>query len=162
MSTRFNAMHTLLYLFACLLLLVQSSKAQNKQYPYNEALAKKLGADEYGMKPYTLVILNTGPVQVEAGALRDSLFASHMQNIGKLAAEGHLVVAGPLGKNPLKYRGIFILNTRDSMLARRWVEADGAVKHGIFEAIYLPFYGSAALQELQSIHLQLQKKSITD
>ena len=34
--------------------------AQTTNPNYDEALAKKLGADDYGMKKYVLVILKTG------------------------------------------------------------------------------------------------------
>lgn len=48
---------------------------------YDSILAKKLGADDYGMKMYTLVILKSGPNEISDTQKRDSLFAGHLQNI---------------------------------------------------------------------------------
>ncbi|MBS1661024.1 MAG: hypothetical protein JST68_08240 [Bacteroidetes bacterium] len=69
------------------------------QSPYDKTLADSLGADEYGMKMYTLVMLKTGPTQLSDKAKRDSLFRGHLQNITRLAKQGKLVVAGPLEDN---------------------------------------------------------------
>jgi hypothetical protein len=50
------------------------AKSQSDNPKYDKALADSLGADDYGMKMYVLVILKTGPVQVTDKAKRDSLF----------------------------------------------------------------------------------------
>src|ERR1043165_9050404 len=72
---------------------------------YDSVLAKKLKADNYGMKNYVLVLLKPGSNTSADKALEDSLFAGHLKNIGRLAENGSLVVAGPFGKND-KYRGL--------------------------------------------------------
>ena len=82
---------------ACLWLL--TANAQNGNTVYDKRLADSLGSDEYGMKMYSLVILKTGSNNTTDQSLIDSLFNGHMQNIGRLAKEGKLVVAGPLQKN---------------------------------------------------------------
>ena len=70
--------------------------------PYDAALAEKLGADEYGMRSYVLAILKTGPQDsvITDKDERAALFAGHFSNMGKLAEEGKLVLAGPLGGEP--------------------------------------------------------------
>lgn len=134
--------------------------AQEKTKPsYDSVLAKKLGADPYGMKQYVMVILTTGKTDVKEKATRDSLFAGHMNNIKKLASEGKMVVAGPLGKNDLNYRGIFVFNTSSIDDTKAMVASDPAVKAGIFDAIYIPWYCSAALMEISNIHEKVQKVS---
>ena len=60
---------------------------------YDAELAKRLGADDYGMKSYVLVILKSGPTKVQAGKERDEMFKGHFANMKRLAAEGKLAVA---------------------------------------------------------------------
>ncbi|HEX6641293.1 MAG TPA: hypothetical protein VF215_09275, partial [Thermoanaerobaculia bacterium] len=63
---------------------------------FDPELAKRLGADERGMKMYVLCILKTGPKDAEIqGDQRKEIFAGHFANIGRLADEGKLAVAGP-------------------------------------------------------------------
>ena len=77
---------------------------------YDVELAKKLGADERGMKMYVLCILKTGPKDAEIkGKERDDIFAGHFANIGNLAEQGKLAIAGPFGNNDKNYRGLYIL-----------------------------------------------------
>ena len=121
--------------------------SQQVNSEYDSLLARKLGADENGMKNYIFVILKTGPTVIEPGAKRDSLFRGHMANINKLASEGKLVVAGPFDKNQLNYRGLFILNVRTIDEAKVLLEGDPTVKEKIFDTELIPWYGSAALGE---------------
>ncbi|MBC7936897.1 MAG: hypothetical protein H7Y86_16240 [Rhizobacter sp.] len=132
---------------------------ENTKPGYDAALAKKLGADAYGMKQYVMVILVTGKAAIEDKALKDSLFAGHMKNIGRLAKEGKLVVAGPYGKNDLNYRGVFVFNTASVEETKAMVGTDPAVLAGIFDAIYIPWYCTAGLVEVNGIHEKVQKTS---
>ena len=139
-------MKSLLFLPIFLLLGVVSS-AQTINPNYDSTLAKTFGADDYGMKMYVLVILKTGSNTVENKAVRDSLFAGHMQNIGRLVDMGKLIVAGPLGKNDKTYRGIFILNVTTFEEANQLMEADPAIKEKLLEPELYNWYGSAALSD---------------
>ena len=108
-------MKTLKYLFLilaiCAITGVAASAQITKKPKYDDKLAKKLGADERGMKMYVLCILKTGPKDAEfKGKERDDIFAGHFANIGKLANEGKLAVAGPFEKNDKTYRGLYIFN----------------------------------------------------
>src|SRR5688572_15491154 len=92
---------------------------------YDAALAKELGGDEMGMKQYVLVILKTGPNDTSIkGKQRENIFAGHMANIGRLADEKKLAVAGPFGKNDKGYRGLFILNVASVEEAQRLADTD--------------------------------------
>jgi hypothetical protein len=73
--------------------------------PYDQALAERLGADQRGMRSYVFVILKTGPKADLTREESSKLFAGHMANIKRLAAEGKLVVAGPFQENPDHYEG---------------------------------------------------------
>ncbi|MCU0376795.1 MAG: YciI family protein [Bacteroidales bacterium] len=118
---------------------------QNLNPEYDSTLAARLGADELGMKMYVLVILKTGQADINDKALRDSLFTGHFATINALAAEKKLVVAGPLGENKDKYRGIFILDVSSIAEAQTLVQRDPTVINGIFDTELYPWYGSAAL-----------------
>lgn len=84
-------------LLTCLLISVLSFAQEKKpeKTKYNQELATSLGADKYGMKPYTIVMLTTGTTHIEDKAQMSELMKGHMNNIGKLANEGKIVVAGP-------------------------------------------------------------------
>lgn len=137
-----------------------SFKAEAQSAEYDSVLAKKLKADEYGMKSYILVMLKTGSVAVENKAERDSIFRGHMTNMDKLAAENKLVVAGPIGKNDKTYRGLFVFNTENIDEARQWLATDPAVQAMVLDAELYPFYCSAALQEVGPLHNKVQKKGM--
>lgn len=126
---------------------------------FNESLAQSLDADAYGMKQYVLVLLVTGKAKIEAPDRLNKLMAGHMSNMVKLAQEGRLLMAGPFGKNEINGRGLFIINTSSVEQARKIVHSDPAVQAGVLEAIYIPWYGSAALPLLSPLHGQIQKSS---
>jgi uncharacterized protein YciI len=146
-----NTLITLIFSISALICNAQ------KNISYDEELAKKLGADNYGMKMYVLVILKTGSNTSASKAQTDSLFRGHMENIGKLAKENKLVVAGPLAKNDKNYRGIFILDTKSIDEARSWLQTDPAVTEKLLDAELFNWYGSAALPEYLPYHQKIQK-----
>jgi uncharacterized protein len=135
------------------------ASAQADKPKYNKSMADSLGADDYGMKMYVLVILKTGKRENVDKTTQDSLFAGHMKNIGRLAEAGKLVVAGPMQKNDKTYRGIFILNVPTLEEAAALVDTDPAIKGGLLEPELYGWYGSAALPLYLKYHPQLQKKN---
>jgi uncharacterized protein len=125
---------------------------------YDADLAKKLGADERGMKMYVLCILKTGPKDSEIkGKDRDAIFAGHFANIGKLAGEGKLAVAGPFEKNDKNWRGLYIFNVATIAEAEKLVVLDPAVKAGVFVPDLTLWYGSAAMMTVNETHQRLTK-----
>lgn len=116
---------------------------------FDAALAEKLGGDDYGMKSYIFVILKTGlnPSTSDKEEI-NNYFKGHMDNITKLVEQKKLVVAGPMGKNDLQYRGIFILSNVSSLEeAHKLLQTDPAIKSGLLDAELYNWYGSAALPE---------------
>lgn len=143
-----------------LALLATSSRAQDsKTNPkYDEALAKKVGADDFGMKNYIFVILKSGENKSADSAFKNKCFAGHMENIKKLADSKQLVVAGPFGKNDKDFRGLFILNVTTVEEAQKLLETDPAVKEGFLKPELYPWYGSAALSEYLDASEKVWKK----
>jgi len=134
--------------FLIIFLLTGSLAHAQKSNPnYDETLAKKLGADDFGMKNYVFVILKTGENKTADKEELNKLFRGHMENIQRLVIEGKLIVAGPFGKNDKTWRGLFILDVKTVEEARELVNTDPAIKAGIFDVDLVPWYGSAALPE---------------
>lgn len=132
------------------------SSGQNPHY--DEDLAKRLGADDYGMKSYFLVILKTGPTVSADAEFIGKSFRGHMDNINRLAKEGQLVVAGPLSKNEREYRGIFILHNIATLeVVKEILQTDPAISNGILDYEIFGWYGSAALPEYLPVHDKISK-----
>ena len=125
---------------------------------YDSVLAKKLNADDYGMKKYIMVILKTGPATETDSVKVSNIFKGHMKNIQSLAAQNKLVVAGPLGDNDKKYEGIFVLNTENIEDAKKMLATDPAVQANFLEAELYLWYCTAALQQITDLHNRIQKK----
>jgi uncharacterized protein YciI len=153
------------FMAALLCLMFAFAHAQTTNVPtkpaYNEALAKKLGADDYGMKRYVMAFLKTGPTKITDKTEMATLQMAHLKNITRLADEGKLVVAGPFISDK-ELQGIFIFNVTTIEEAKQLTETDPAIKAGVLIMELKPFYCSAALMEIANIHKTLQKKGITD
>jgi len=125
---------------------------------FDKSLAEKLGGDDYGMKSYFLVILKTGTNTTADKELISKNFRGHLDNINKLVKENIIVVAGPFGKNPNNYRGIFILNNIQSTEdAQELLQTDPAIKSGLLDYEIFTWYGSAALPEYLPISDKIWK-----
>ena len=85
-------------LFTILSLVIFSSFANAQNKDFNQKLADSLGADQYGMKTYYLVILKKGKAEITDKAKKSDLMKGHMDNINKLAKDGKLIVAGPMAE----------------------------------------------------------------
>lgn len=146
------------FLFAFFLTLPAS--AQKTEAPtnpgYDEGLAKRLGADERGMRQYVMCFLKTGPLKVEDKAKRDELMKGHFGMINRLAAEGKLIVAGPF-MNGGDFRGIYLFDVRTIEEAQKLTETDPSIKEGYFKVEFIKWYGSAAMMEVNSIHKKIAK-----
>ena len=142
-------------------LLACSAAMATESPQYDAALAAKLGADDYGMHSYVFVLLRTGPADAEITdpEQRQELFAGHFSNMGRLAQDGKLVLAGPLGDDSGK-RGIFVLKADSVEAAKAMTAADPTIENGVFIAEYSTLYASAALQMVNELHMTVQKKVI--
>lgn len=139
------------------LLFTLSSLGQTTNPNLDSTLAKSLGADDYGMKLYVLVILKTGDNKTTNKKLIDSCFTGHQTNIAKLAETKQLIIAGPFGKNNDHYRGLFLLNVTSIVEANKLLETDPAIKANLIMANLYPWYGSAAIPEYLNRHDKIWK-----
>ena len=155
------------YLFIGVLFLSQAIVAQTasdtaKVAPskFDAELAKKVGADEHGMRSYVLAILKTGPNDAKVtGDARKEIFKGHFANMTRLAAEGKLAVAGPFNDPAKVYRGLFIFAVKTVDEAKALADTDPTVKSGVLVVEYVPWYGSASLMLSNEFHEKVQAKS---
>jgi uncharacterized protein len=143
-------------LAALFIMFLQSALAQKESY--DSALASRLGADDYGMRQYVIAFLKKGPDRTQDSATAAKIQSAHMENIGRMAKEGKLVVADPFMDNG-ELRGIYIFNVKTVEEARALTSTDPAVKAGRLAMELHPWYGSAALMEVNDIHNRIQKKN---
>ena len=124
-----------------------------------EELAKELGADQYGMKQYVIAFLYRGPNRTTDSIKSAELQRAHLENIGRLAEEGKLVVAGPfLDHGDL--RGIYIFNVTTVEEAETLTATDPAIKAGSLRMELKPWYGSAALMKVNEWHEKIATSEI--
>jgi uncharacterized protein YciI len=126
---------------------------------FDQALATELGADEYGMKHYVMAFLKKGPNQDQNAEEVKRLQRAHMDNIGKLAEQRKLVVAGPF-MDDTELRGIYIFDVETVEEAEALTKTDPAIKAGRLVMELHPWYGSAALIKSAEIHKTVSKKEI--
>lgn len=122
-------------------------------------LAKKLNADDYGMKQYVMAFLKAGPERSQSKTEAAELQRAHLDNITRLAEEGKLILAGPFLDGG-ELRGIYIFNVESIEAAMELTASDPAIKAGRLIMELHPWYGSAALQELPAIHKRIALKDI--
>jgi len=149
----------IIFLFLLTVLISVTGYSQNSVY--DSAYAKSLGADDYGMKEYVMAFLKSGKVKSESNEKAAELQMAHMKNIMRLAEEGSLILAGPFSDNG-EIRGIYIFNVKTIEEAQKLTETDPAIQAGVLEMELHPWYGSAALMEINKLHKTIQKSSIID
>ncbi|RKD98485.1 YciI family protein [Marinifilum flexuosum] len=128
---------------------------------YNVELATKLNADQYGMSKYVMAFLKRGPVRSQDSITAAELQKAHLENIESLADVGKLVLAGPFFDDG-EIRGIYIFNVETIEEAKALTETDPAIKAGRLVMELHPWYGSAALKQVNEIHKSLQKQNVSE
>lgn len=158
------------FIFLTLLIIVISSCNQtpkpqqeveeiSSEVTYDSVLAQKLGADDYGMKQYVMAFLKRGPNRSQDSTEAARLQKAHLDNIGRLAEEGKLVLAGPFfGDGDL--RGIYIFNVTTVEEAKELTETDPAIQQGRLIMELIPWYGSAGLMQVNELHKKIAKTNI--
>ncbi len=125
---------------------------------FDEELAEKLGADDYGMNRYVFAFLKVGPNRAQDSLTAAKLQQAHLANIGRLAQEGKLVLAGPfLDEGDI--RGIYIFAVETVEEATKLTETDPAIQAGRLRMELHPWYGSAGLKQVNEIHKKLAKRN---
>lgn len=136
----------------------ETSEAYADTVIFDQELATRLGADDYGMKRYVMAFLKAGPNRSQDSLEAARLQRAHLDNITRMAEAGQLVVAGPFLDDG-EVRGIYIFNgTMEE--ARKHTETDPAIKAGRLEMELRPWYGPASLGMTKEISEKITKKGI--
>lgn len=87
---------------------------------------------KYGdMKQYWLVFLLKGENRTHDSIRAARIQEAHLANIDRLANEGVIIMAGPMGHKPARdLRGIFIMDAKDSATAASYINTDSAIITG--------------------------------
>ena len=129
----------------------------NTSIEKDTALAKQIGADDYAMKQYVMAFLKKGPNRDRSPEESAQLQKAHMDNIGRLADKGKLILAGPFLDDG-DIRGIYIFNVTSVEEAEKLTATDPAIKAGSLIMELHPWYGSAGLMMVNKIHNSLPAK----
>lgn len=155
-------MNVLLVLIS-MMLFSQAAQSNESTEPlpanYDHELATKLDADDYGMKMYVMAFLKKGPNRNHSPEEAVELQKAHMANIMRMAKAGDLVLAGPFAENDTGLQGIYIFNVKTIAEAERLTSSDPAIKAGRLIMELIPWYGSAALMQVNELGEKLAKKS---
>ena len=126
---------------------------------FDPEMAKMSGADEYGMKMYVMAFLKRGPNRDLDSARAAELQRAHLDNIGKMAEQGKLVLAGPFGGNG-DLRGIYVFDVETVEEAEALTNSDPAIVEGSLEMELIPWYGSAGLVFIGDLHRKVGENPI--
>ncbi len=125
---------------------------------YDAGLARRLGADELGMKSYVMAFLKAGPNRSQDSTEAARLQRAHLDNIQRMAREGKLILAGPFLDDG-EVRGIYVFNVESVEEARALTATDPSIQAGRLQMELHPWYGTAALQQVQELHQRVAKQS---
>jgi uncharacterized protein YciI len=125
---------------------------------FDAELAADLGADGYGMRSYVMAFLKSGPTQGGDPEEVRAVQAAHLAHIRQMADAGQLVMAGPFMDSG-EIRGIFIFAVDTLEEAEALTAADPAVQAGRLVMELKPWYGSAALMQVNSIHHRIAREN---
>ena len=123
---------------------------------YDAQLAERLKADPYGMGRYVMAFLKRGPNRDLDSLKAAQLQAAHMENIGRMAEAGKLLLAGPFMDDG-DIRGIYIFDVQSVEEAKALTETDPAIQAGSLVMELHPWYGSAAVREINNLHQRISQ-----
>jgi uncharacterized protein YciI len=156
MKIRILPIIALLYLAGCTK--NKHTEVKMSQAEADSLLRQETGADNYGMKVYVMAFLKRGPNRPNDSAHAAELQKAHLQNIGRMANSGELIVAGPFLDND-SLRGLNIFDVRSIEEAKTLTESDPAIQFGSLKMELKLWYGSAALVKMNEIHRRIAKEN---
>lgn len=136
-----------------------SHAASNQEIAFDSLLAVETGADAYGMRQYVMAYLKAGPNRDQDSTKAAQIQRGHMDNMGKMAEAGKLVMAGPF-MDDHDVKGIYVFAVETLEEAEELTNSDPAIKAGRLVMELHPWYGSAGLMKMGDLHKKLAKEEI--
>ncbi len=128
----------LLCALACFVIAAQPIGAQPKEDP------------KFKMVQFQMALLKKGPKwDSTAQPQRKQILQQHFASVISMLDTGRAVVAGPTGDDT-DLTGIFILRAASAGEAKTWVDADPAVKAGLFCAEMHPWFSQDIFKKANS------------
>jgi uncharacterized protein YciI len=121
-----------------------------------------LSAGEPAGHPYALVLLKSGPRSATITPEESkTVFECHFANMGRLAQERRLVLAGPFGqpKRDPALRGVFVFDVPSVEDAQELAATDPGMIAGVFVAEAHTLRCSAPLQEFLTAELERKEQA---
>lgn len=127
--------------------------ATEERVPSGEELKKELDAQGYQtflykegdstflMQQYYLVLLKSGKNRNQDSAAAAELQRQHMAHLNRMADEGYMSLAGPMGSDGV-IRGIAVYNTPTLRMADSLANMDPMVKAGRLEVEIHPWWAT--------------------
>lgn len=140
----------------------QSFKSIGNSYPteFDSLYANRLGADDYGMHKYVLVLLRKGPHRDQDSIEAARLQRAHLDNMNKWAEDSLLVVAGPTYNHDSDLQGLYVFALENVEEVKALAADDPAIQAGRLVMESYPWYSSAALMDVNRIHNIISKNKI--
>lgn len=117
-----------------------------------------------GTRSYAMTFIKTGPLSNPTPEQQNEAMQGHFANMQRLAAEGTLLIAGPLAepKSDPSHRGIFVFNADTIEKGEALAATDPAGQMGIFEMDNYLLRTDAPLTELTRLEEEYEQRRLDD
>lgn len=117
-----------------------------------------------GTRNYAMTFIKTGPMSNPTPEQSTQAMAGHMANMKSLAAEGTLLIAGPLAepKSDPNHRGIFVFDADSIAKGKALAATDPAGQMGVFEMDNYLLRTDAPLTELTRLEKEDEQRRLDD
>ena len=112
--------------------------------------AQEKSQPAFKMVEFHMALLKRGPQwTAEETAQRKEILTQHRTYFVSLLDSGKAVIGGPLTDQG-EIRGLYVLRAKSASEAREWVDADPAVKAGLFSAEMHPWWSEEVMKKAAS------------
>jgi uncharacterized protein len=130
-------------------------------------LSSSTSAEPPKLVQFQMALLKRGPKwETTPATERNQILQRHVAYVVSMLDSGKAVITGPMGDDTV-LAGIFILRAQSAEEAKTWVDADPAVKSGLFVAEMHPWWSEDIFKKantspikLETVYLGFLKKGL--